>query len=43
MGEAINIGPGKFGKTNKHRALNKHRATTIKLRNIHREWKKNKK
>ena len=34
VGQGINVGPGKFGKTNKHRA------TTIKQRNIHRAWKK---
>ena len=33
VGQGINLGPGKFGKTNKLRA------TTTKLRNIHRNWK----
>jgi hypothetical protein len=29
VGKEINIGPGKFGKNNKHRALNKRRAGKI--------------
>ena len=33
VGQEINIGPGKFAKKNKHRALNIHRAYKI--------WKKN--
>ena len=27
VGQGINVGPGKFGKKNKHRALNKCRAS----------------
>jgi hypothetical protein len=44
VGQGINVGPGNFGKNNKCRALNKHRAwnkmcklllkTTKKLENI---------
>ena len=29
VGQEINVGPGKFGKNNKRRALNKHRAGKI--------------
>ena len=32
VGQGISIGPGRFGKKNKRRALNKHRAWKI--------WKK---
>ena len=39
VGQGITVGPGKFGKTTKCSALNKRRATIIKLRNIHRNWK----
>ena len=29
VGQGINVRPGKFGKNNKRRALNKRRSTTI--------------
>ena len=29
VGQKINVAPGKFGKNNKNRALNKHRARKI--------------
>ena len=48
--QGITVGPGKFVKNNKHRALNKRRACTkcaslcykkpMKLENICRPWKK---
>ena len=50
VGQEINVGPGKYVKKNKRRALNKHRARTkwvklcykktIKRENICRPWKK---
>ena len=34
VGQGINIGPGKFGKKNKHRALNIHVLNSVRLKNI---------
>ena len=47
VGQGINVGPGKFAKKNKRRALNKRMAwkiwqknINVKLKNICSPWKK---